>query len=213
MKSAIRLVFPLLLMANVACADEDEWQHNVYVGGKIGRSHVSYDLSSGSIGSAEQKLGRNLSIDRSDTIFDAVVGYKFNAYISAEIGYLDLGDYTAKADAQNKGTASVSGATISALWSYPFDEKFSVFARTGLMIAKTRTKVRYIDSDDALVSAHESRSDVVPVLGVGANYNLTKNWQLTAEYRDVGSATLAKAAGESLNIQVDAFTIGANYFF
>lgn len=212
MKSVIRLVFPLVLVANTAYA-EDEWQHNVYVGGKIGRSHVSYDLSSGSIASAEQQLGKNLSIDRSDTIFDAVVGYKFNAYISAEVGYLDLGDYSAKVDAQNKARASVSGATISALWSYPFDEKFSVFARTGLMIAKTSTKIRYINSDDAVVREHESRSDVVPVLGVGANYNLTKNWQLTAEYRDVGSATLAKAAGESLDINVNAFTVGANYFF
>lgn len=212
MKSVICLVYLLSLVTNTVWA-KDEWHHNLYVGAKIGRSHVSYDLSSGSIGAAEERLGRQLSIDRKDTIFDAVVGYRFNDYVSAEVGYLDLGDYTAKADSQNKAMASASGATISALWSYPFNETFSVFARTGLMIAKTRTKVRYLDSDNELVSARQNRSDVVPVLGVGANYNLTKNWQLTAEYRDVGSATLAKAAGESLDIEVSAFTIGANYFF
>jgi opacity protein-like surface antigen len=212
MKLAICLVFPLTLLVSSVYA-EDEWQHNVYVGGKIGRSHVNFDLSSGGIGKVEDEQERKVSIDRKDAIFDAVIGYKFNAYIAAELGYLDLGDYTAKAGSYGKGTASASGATISALWSFPFDEKFSVYARTGVLFAKTRTKARYTNSDDEFVSERENRSDVVPVLGIGANYNLTKNWQLTGEYRDVGSATLVKAAGESLDIEVNAFTVGANYFF
>lgn len=208
----ISYMLPVLWIASVCHADESWWQQT-YIGVKAGRSHVDYDLSIGSIRAIEQDLGKQIAIQHRDTIVDLVAGYRFNAYVTAEVGYLDLGSYTAKIDSANKATAKASGVTFSALWSYPLTEQFDVFARTGVMVANSRTKVKYTNSHNEAFSDQQSRTDIVPVWGLGARYNVTHNWQITAEYRDVGGAKIAKAAGESLKMEVDAFSVGVNYFF
>ena len=212
MYKTITCLLPLVCMSSMCYAD-DEGAQQAYVGIKAGRSHVDYDLSVGSIREVEQALGKQISIQHGDTIVDVVAGYRFNAYVGAEVSYLDLGRYDAKIDADNQATAKVAGATLSALWSYPFSEKFDVFARTGVMVAKSKTSAHYRNSHQEAFSAHQSRTDVVPVWGLGLRYAVTPDWQVTAEYRDVGSARLAKAAGESLKMEVDAFSVGVNYFF
>lgn len=70
------------------------------------------------------------SCDEDDTGFKIFGGFKFNQFVAAEIGYVDLGEVSASAPGIS-ATAEADGFQFVAVGSYPI-EQFSLLGKIGL---------------------------------------------------------------------------------
>jgi OOP family OmpA-OmpF porin len=157
--------------------------------------------------------------DEGDTVFKLFAGYKFNKNFAIEGGYADLGKYTASASASFDGASgSINGDVkayaifIDAVGFLPAgsNEEFSVFGKAGLAYTKTKANASAAAAapgiGSASASASDSDSEVVPKLGLGAQYYVTRNVALRAEYDIYFNVGDEDKTGES-NVQVVSATL------
>jgi OmpA-OmpF porin, OOP family len=204
---AVLLSVPLLASAE----ERPSW----YVGADLGRSSYTLKLPGEYNLSSLNTTNSSYSEKRNSTGVDAFVGYRINTYVAVEAGYVDLGKYTLKINDLNSsdyatGTAKVSGVSLSALWQLPVNEQWTVFARTGLMKANGKVDV---DANFTTETYSQNVSGVVPIIGLGIAYAINNQWQVRAQYQDIGSASIAKAAGKTLKIHDDFLSVGLSYGF
>lgn len=152
------------------------------------------------------------SLDDSDTVWGAQVGYRWGSYVAAEVGYVDMGK--SQYQANPTGTplrASVrylsSGATLAALGILPLGERFDLYARGGVYFADTRVRLKIADLDtgESLASAEEKASSKDLFAGIGAAWNVSPGFALRVEYQryfDVGDN---EKTGET---DIDLLTLG-----
>jgi opacity protein-like surface antigen len=158
---------------------------------------------SGFWGTAGLSLGRTklhapcpggADCDLRDNAWRAHVGGKFNNIIGAEVGLLDLGDWS-----RGGGNTKVRGVDLALIAGVPIGQNASVFGKFGG--AYMRTNV----SGTGLTTGKESGWG--PKLGIGAQIGLTQNWAVRLDadrYRiDVPGSTQ----------NVDSFMVGAQYSF
>ena len=187
----------------------------LYAGGAIGQSKASLDSG---IRTAEL-LGLGFDdagthADERDTAYRAFVGYRLHRYFAAEIGYTDLGSFTLTSNVAPSGQLNsrtrISGAELSILGLLPIGERFTAFARAGVLDAHVRTSyggsgsVVLFDNVDS--SSHKSAA----VYGIGGWFDVLPRWSVRAEwttYRRIHD----ELAGNDL--RPDAWMIGASYRF
>ena len=102
--------------------DVRQWTHGSYIGGNVGATDWRTDCPSGS-GCDDSTLG-----------FKLYTGTKFNDYLGAEIGYVNLG----RPDT-NGGRQTAQGANLSLIAGVPIGDRFGVNAKVGTMYAWTNT--------------------------------------------------------------------------
>lgn len=190
---ATLLSFPLL-----AFASDTGW----YVGGDLGQSNFDLKLPSG-------YSTNGVSQSRRDVAFAVFGGYRLNRNISVEAGYQNLGEYKLSVGSA-RGQAKIDGITTTAVFELPMNERWGLFARAGVMFAKARSNA---SDSTAGTSASQSKDGVVPVIGFGASYMLDNVWTLRAQYQDVGAAKVAEAAGYSVKLHDEIWSVGATYKF
>lgn len=135
-----------------------------YVGGGAGLTSVDLcdDL---------RALGAT-SCDDSDVGFKIFGGFKFNQYIAAELGYVDLGEVTAAASGVSVA-AEADGFQIAVVGSYPIDQ-FSLLGKVGLYAWDASF------SSNLGPVADEDGTDIM--FGVGGAWQLAPQLSLRGEW-------------------------------
>lgn len=140
------------------------------------------------------------STDDSDMGYEAVFGYRFNRYVAAELGLLQVGDLVSTVSGDyNTGAgvvpASVSftynfgGPVIAVLGILPLNDKFELYGRAGVLFASAdRDATARIDGDGQRIGGIKGDSTEM-VYGVGAAFHINVMFSIRAEYMrfsDVG---------------------------
>ena len=163
---------------------------------------ATFDLpSKGSIDALFEEEGLALassSLDDDDTAWGLQVGYRWNSYVAAEVGYVNFGTAEYRAtpagftgiDGEASLRARSSGPTLSVLGMLPVGERFDLHARAGVYFADTRLRYREEDFQTGDVFSEEIKpSSENPFVGIGAAWNINDSYSLRIEYQrffDVG---------------------------
>jgi OOP family OmpA-OmpF porin len=205
----------LMLASGVAFGQ----QTGFYVGGSVGQA-------SGNDIDADKELAaefRDMGLtdvssgqDDTDTAYKLFAGYQINNYFAVEGGYVNFGKFTVDALGNLAGSAvNASGDVksyavfVDLVGTFPVNETFSVFGKAGGAYARTKADVS-VNVGGLFASDSESERDFVPKIGVGAQFNLGKNFALRAEYEKYFNVGDSGSTGES---DVDMWSIGAVFKF
>lgn len=146
------------------------------------------------------------SVDDSDVGWGMQVGYRFNDYVAAEVGYVNLGDvlYEAILQATDAGGTiapfpvesslrfNATGPTASVLGMVAIGERFDIHGRAGIVFADTRLRrrVRTVDREFVNIAHDEFDARTQDLFaGVGATWNINDSYSVRVEYQrffDVG---------------------------
>ena len=139
--------------------------------------------------------------------WDLTAGFRFNPYVSLELGYVDLGRY----DYQGTGPASGSfgsvsyvakGETLAAVGTLPLG-RWVLLAKAGVLHANTHFHFDGTIGEKPAVY-NILAANTHPMVGLGIGYNLTDHLRLEligTRYFHVGSGTLpaGRYEGPTLN--------------
>ncbi len=189
-----KLATILTLAAGLAAAPAFAQQSTLpswYIGGGFGV---------GNLGLSGQDLTglTNASVDDSDTTYTLRGGWRFHPNFAVELGYYDLGQY---AFSGTSGPVSVSGSAkaksygISLVAIAPVDQ-FDFYARIGWEESEIK-----VNANTANLTGNVNDRDSGATYGVGARWNMTRNWGLFAEWM------------KNDEIEVDSYLIGVDFRF
>lgn len=184
----------------------------LYVFADVGRSDFD-------VGSAP-----GISVDETDTLYGVGIGYSFNDYFSAELGFVDLGEATASTNGPISGTLYGSDVTIDGRLTVdangtffgirgdlPVTESIDLFARAGMLHWQSDADISgTITFDGDTYSGSDSvklDDGTDPYLGVGADYSFNDNVSINAQW----NRYMLDVVGESLDI--DTLSLGLTYRF
>ena len=207
-----------------AQAAELGW-YGVGFGGESSASGVSQGQVDENLVAIFESVGLDVvdstsTLDDSDTGFGLAGGYQLNDHFAVEFAYVDLGsvDYQAtatvsdgvdEADADVGLESSAHGPVVSALGILPIGERFSVFGRVGLSLLNAKGTAR-ITIEGASQRASQSSQKSDPVLGVGAEFSLSKHFAIRLawdRYFDVGTEDVTG------DVDADLITLGMRMGF
>jgi OmpA family protein len=200
-----------LVWGSGAQAEETGWYFGLS-GGVTMTSQSKHDLDQDLVneiaaGLADQGLQLTAAsvaseLDDSDKGWALHIGYRYNRWVAAEVGYLDLGKFVyanamqltvddgpggAAAQvfpATSDARFTVTGPYASILGMYAINDAFDVHVRGGLLFADTRVRARSVldDFPDSFTSieARDSSSEIFG--GIGATWNINQSYSVRAEY-------------------------------
>lgn len=175
-----------------------------YAGGIIGYSDYSGDQSENEQNLVDILVNtgnpyENLSsgTENTDIGYQALFGYRFLRFFSAELGLAQFGELksTARADMDFDGSgfvpASVSftfaagGPMISGLGILPLGEKFEIFGRLGYLFTSSERELssRVDGQSGTFGSAKGDSQDVV--YGVGFSWHINQVYSIRAEFQQL----------------------------
>ena len=210
-----RVLFAVLALSAGIASAEGNW----YLGGSIGQASIDTNNVARDVASVlRDDYGATSvysSTDETDTSWKLFAGYKFNKNFSLEGGYADLGKFHAKAGGVIGTPVSINAKVdsyaifVDAVGTLPLNESFSIFGKAGAAYTHTKTKVSgswagFVDSSS------DSDNEVVPKLGLGAEYNLTKTVAVRAEYERYFKVGDKNQTGES---DVGVWSVGVKMAF
>jgi hypothetical protein len=165
-------------------------------------------------------LAFDSQLDDSEASWGAQIGYQWNAYFAAEIGYVDLGkaiyeaDFTVRDLLPPGGTGMGSvrtrfrstGPTVAVLGMLPLGEKFDLHGRAGILFARTRITEQGRDfATGEVLGSQDIRGNSKDLFaGIGGAWNINPNYTLRLDYQrylDVGDDE------DSLEADVDQLTL------
>lgn len=179
-------------------ANESGW----YLGGSVGRSTIKPRLEN--IG-----VAMTGTQDTHDTAYKLVGGYQFNSNWAAELHYVDQGKYNYN-EAQGHIAARESGFALSGLGMYPVGGGFSVLGKLGLAYMTFKGEAVRTTTNTTW-SAKTSKT--VPLLGFGAEYALSPQLRLRAEYEYYGVPTVLTSGNQRIKLRTDMVSVGLRYMF
>jgi OmpA-OmpF porin, OOP family len=141
-------------------------------------------------------------LDDTTTAWGALIGYRFNKWLGAEVGYVNLGEAkydfsgvigTPSGDASYIGgyRFSSAGPSAAVVGFMPVGEHVEFNARAGVFYGDTRQTIRFYDVALGENVGHD-RSDASQTelfAGIGATWNISQSLAVRAEYQrffDVG---------------------------
>ena len=116
--------------------------------------------------------------ESSDKSFRGNIGYQFNPYVGAEVGYTSFGTIDDTQNSNIDASQDAGAITASVVGTLPLGDKFGLFARAGA--------ARYdLDNQGTIqgVPVKGGDGETKPYYGAGARVNLTDNFALRAEYQ------------------------------
>lgn len=116
----------LLSASQVHAAEDSAPSNSFYLGAGVGQAYYHSD-SLDDLDSFDR-----VSIDDNDTAYSLYAGYRFNPNVSLELGYVNLGEATAKVSGYGDvATLEADGFTASVLGRLHIANNFSVIGRLG----------------------------------------------------------------------------------
>lgn len=191
-KIALISVATLMLAAQAAQAAPQADELGAYGGVAVGRS--SFRLDSPSV----PVTGK----DRRDTAYKLYGGYRLNENFGVEAGYARLGSFSEQATLPTGSVTQEGKASsfyIAGTGRYALNEQFALQGRLGV----ARNKVSGSNLLPAVDSLQGRKTSLT--WGVGAEYKLTKNLALTADYDNYGKV--------SDKVKASTFMLGARLNF
>jgi len=213
-----RITAATILSLAMTSAFAGDW----YVVGSVGQAQVKDfnkdDIDAGLV-SDLGVTGLASSIDDKDTGYKLQLGYKFTPNWAIEGGYIDLGEsnynanFTGSVIPGGPGSANAeikaSGWNIAGVGTYPVNDQFSVFGKLGLIDAKVEANIGVtaggLSADDSVSSTKWKTH-----WGVGASYNVNKQWGLRAEWERFNKLGDDDTVGES---DIDLLSVGVVFNF
>ena len=160
------------------------------------------------------------SLDDDDTAWGLQVGYRWNPYVAAEVGYVNFGtaEYWATpegVDADLSVRVRSSGPTLSVLGMLPLGERFDLHARAGVYFADSRLRYREqnYDADEAYSEEFKPSSEN-PFVGLGAAWNINDSYSVRIEYQrffDVGGTV--DVFGDKIDLETDIDLLSFSVLF
>ena len=144
------------------------------------------------------------SVNDTDTAWGAQIGYRFNRFVAAEIGYVDLGKANYVGELSSVFPAPVngrlnyevhqrflsSGPTIAALGIFPIGQRFEVYGRGGIYFADTRYRLKLeFPLLDEPISSEDKAGTQEFFGGLGFAWNINEDYAVRVEgsyFNDVG---------------------------
>lgn len=186
-------VLPLAVLLAAQHAFAEGLAAQGYVGLSAGQSTTSFDARNVS-GLGTVSASDNLR----KTAYKFYVGYDFNRNWGAEIGYADLGrpgfSYTS-GGLPGSAEAKESAWYLAAKGNWPVNQRFNLFGKLG----GTRNRLEVNGADAA-------KTDWL--LGVGAEYSVSKQVGVRLEYEDFGRFGDDNGVGQS---RATAWTLGVTF--
>ncbi|APV51265.1 hypothetical protein BWI17_17195 [Betaproteobacteria bacterium GR16-43] len=185
-----RIVLAALVAAaglSAAPAFAQSW----YFGGGIGRGNLN-------VSGTDLNLP-NASVGDSATTYTLRGGYRFSPNFALEAAYYDLGEYDFSGSLGSvgvAGTAKAKAFALNAVGIVPLSEAFDLYARIGYGSAELKANASaagYVAND----KDHQSGA----FYGVGARWNINRNWGFFAEWTRADK------------IEVDAYIAGIDFRF
>jgi len=117
-------------------------------------------------------------IKKKSFAWSANIGYQFNPYVAAEIGYLDLPKVkgTSESVLFNDVKFSTDAYVLAAKAIYPINASFDVFGKAG--IAYQSQKISVTSDSGYITTATNSHHHVTPLFALGAEYNVNQSWAI-----------------------------------
>ena len=204
MLNTVTKTLPVIALAAACFAAPVQAQQRVgtldtgfYVGAQIGASNTDVDTAGlASVGFA------TTGTDETDTAWNFVAGYKFTRNWAIEVGYIDLGSFSATGrfgGAPASISADVRGFNISAVGTLPLNDMFSLYGKLGYLRSETKASASV---GGALASGKSRDNDFT--MGIGARYHFNRNFSLTLEANHY-------ELGDSGDAQ--AYLVGVRYDF
>ncbi|OGT25157.1 MAG: hypothetical protein A3I77_08650 [Gammaproteobacteria bacterium RIFCSPLOWO2_02_FULL_42_14] len=166
---------------------------------------VSGDLGMGTLSDTFQKTTQKVS---GNFAWAINAGYQFNKYLAAEVGYISFLDQNASLTANGatvKSGVSLGGFDFNAKGIIPITDKFSVFAKGGMMDMSSYEYASGTPSTSASVWT--------PDLGAGAAYNLTRNVALSVQAIHAFQKNFTKDGVKQTMPGATAYLAGVSYKF
>jgi opacity protein-like surface antigen len=152
--------------------------------------------------------------DSKDIGYAFAVGHQFSQYFAAELGYQDMGTihYQAAGNISDSGgvystqtfmSAKTKGLVASAIAVWPLGDLFSLDARAGAFVGRTR--MRYAVSFAGLDGrASEKNNTTTLTLGAGINWAMSPGTAIRAGYSRVSKAMID-------DYDIGSWTLGLKY--
>jgi hypothetical protein len=160
----------------------------------------------------------NSKLDDGDKTWSVNIGYRFNRWVAAEVGYIDLGkiDYTNTVQLVQAGTPFnflsdvrilSHGPFASVIGLFPLGDRFDAHLRGGLYFADTRERSRAVNAadptDSLSVEAKDSGSEFFG--GIGGTWNINPSYSVRVEYQhflDVGGDRTNSSDYDIVNVSL-----------
>ncbi|HVR82651.1 MAG TPA: outer membrane beta-barrel protein [Luteimonas sp.] len=160
-------------------------QRGGYVGANFGWSAATIDderITSSLL--ARGFTTTSISDDDRDTGYKVFGGYQFNRNFALEGGYFNLGQFGYTATTEPPGTLTgnikLQGVNLDLVGIVPFTEKFSAFARVGVIYAEAKDHFAGTGSVNVL-DPNPSKRDTNYKFGVGLQYDFTESLAMRVE--------------------------------
>jgi hypothetical protein len=111
------------------------------------------------------------SCDETDIGFKVYAGGQVSKFFGVELSYVDLG----RVD-RNGGDVRARGVNLGLIGSLPLADQFNVFGKVGAVYGWTRT------GSPLVGVATGNKSDMNLSYGVGAQYDIDRQWALRADW-------------------------------
>lgn len=184
-----------------------------YAGGSVGQSHTKFkteDFSQHDPHVSESKKENTLG-------WKLFGGYNFNQYLAIEAGYADLGDAKYKyagngpllAGLTGQAKAEQSSWFAAAKGTWPINDQFNVFGKLGATRNHMKMDVNF-SANGINFSSSDSKNRIQALLGIGAEYKLTKQIAFRTEYEYFGQFGNEEVTGRT---KVGLWSAGVTYSF
>ena len=178
-----------------------------------GKFYGAVDLGSVSFSNATSGMGSNAAFPNPGA-FRFAAGYNITPMFAVEAGYAMIGD--SKIDTVNaQGVAGInttetvksSSLSVAGVANYAINDAFGVFGKLGF----ANSKIDYTcTATGGFTCTSSSGSKTALLLGVGAQYNINKQFAIRAQYEDFGKVTVGNG-GPGVGIKM--VSVGAAYNF
>ncbi|HKE96894.1 MAG TPA: outer membrane beta-barrel protein [Povalibacter sp.] len=187
-----------------------------YVGVSVTRAKQDLGQSPGTViaidspfsGGLRQVYPDAVDADDASTGWNALLGYRINRHIAAELAYADFGTTDVSEhysfdlpgsfpplpiELTNDYSSSIAGPMVSLLGSLPLGKRFNVFARGGVLFADQEIRLHFGQGSQSMTFGSR-----VWIWGAGIDGAVTDRWTIRAEYTGTGTldATLTSAETE-----------------
>lgn len=190
--AAVALASLTTFTAGAAWA-QDRYSDDLYFYGGLGggqtRGVFDDPRITGQVATSNSTPFTNYSIatDRRDAGYKVFLGWQFNRYLGAELGYFNLGKYgfanTTVPDGVLTAEVRAQGANLDLVGSLPMTERLALLGRVGTVYARTRSE--FTGSGAVLVTNPQpSRREANMKLGVGLQFAFTPGFMVRAEGED-----------------------------
>ena len=183
--------FTALALLAASLSASTAFAQSWYIGGGIGRGNL--DVSGNELGLP------NASVGDSATTYTLRLGFRLNPYFAIEGAYYDLGEYDFSGNLGSvsvAGTAKAKAFALNAVGILPMSEAFDLYGRLGYGEAELKA-----NASAAGFVGNDSDRQSGMFYGVGARWNLARNWGVFAEWMKADK------------IKVDSYLVGIDLRF